>query len=142
MDLGPNFGIPADPAANEYRLRHVGRISYPVFQVSLSVPASCSGKGVGLAAKIIHLCLVSGHGYRSLYYFFLSRYRINRYSDIYPSSPQIRRLLYAVWTPLSLRHHWSPPQYCSRSLRRRGSRERSHSQIDIGRYSKQRRLFD
>lgn len=34
MDLGPNFGIPADPAANEYRLRHVGRISYPVFQVS------------------------------------------------------------------------------------------------------------
>lgn len=53
MDLGPNFGIPADPVANEYRLRHVGRISYPVFQVSLSVPAK-ERCWVGLAAKIIH----------------------------------------------------------------------------------------
>lgn len=52
MDLGPNFGIPADPVANEYRLRHVGRIPYPVFQVSLSVPAR------KLAAKIIHFASV------------------------------------------------------------------------------------
>lgn len=58
MDLGPNFGIPADPVANEYRLRHVGRIPYPVFQVSLSVPVR---KDVRLAAKIIHFA----SGYRA-----------------------------------------------------------------------------
>lgn len=34
MDLNPSIGIPADPVANEYRLRHVGRISYSAFQVS------------------------------------------------------------------------------------------------------------
>ena len=48
MNLGPNFGSPADPAANEYRLRHVGQISYSVFQVSL--PSSCSMKAVWLSA--------------------------------------------------------------------------------------------
>lgn len=37
MDLYPNVGIPADPAANEYRLRHVGRIPYSAFQVSSTI---------------------------------------------------------------------------------------------------------
>lgn len=37
MDFNPNIGIPADPAANEYRLRHVGRISYSAFQVSCTM---------------------------------------------------------------------------------------------------------
>lgn len=100
------------------------------------------GKVLDSQLKEFILWLVSGHGYRSPYYFCLSRYRRNRYSDIYPSSTQTRWLFYAVWTPLSLRHHWSPPEYCSGSLRRRGNRERSYSQIDSGRYSKQHRLVD
>lgn len=32
-----NIGIPTDPAANERRLRHIGRISYLAFKVNLAV---------------------------------------------------------------------------------------------------------
>ena len=58
MNLKPNCGIPADPLVNEYRLRHVGRISYSVFEVSL--PSSCGRKAFvsfGIAAQINSFCV-------------------------------------------------------------------------------------